>query len=52
MTGEWEAIIPDAFNSKKGKVLTKQKKITVKENRASENKKPQKMFLGFFICLQ
>ena len=44
MTGEWETIIPDIFDPKKRKVLTKEKeeKLARLEKRTSEDKKPQK----------
>ena len=42
MTGEWETIIPDVFNPKKRKVLTKEeKKLGIQKKRASKNKKQQ-----------
>ena len=43
MTGAWETIIPDVFDPKKRKVLTKEKeKVAKQKQRSSSNKKPQK----------
>ena len=43
MTGEWETIIPDIFDSKKRKVLAKEKqKLARQKKRSSKNNKPQK----------
>ena len=42
MTGEWETIIPDVFNPKKRKDLTKEKEeITRIKKQISKDKKPQ-----------
>ena len=45
MTGEWETIIPDLFDSEKRKILAKEEekeRLARQENQASKNKKTQK----------